>query len=302
MDVMVGRVVDYFGLRQKELEKLRGLKDDDIVHFKHIAVDKEHFEEIRRRVDKVIFSQTAAGMKAKLDIEKRYQQGEFDFGEAARLMEDAGLTGRQIYSEDLALEYIANHYYLPVIYSQGKKLDYIRHIIDEESEVRFLRIIRDYAPKAESVLRQLDWWNFSKLDQYLDTPCIPYYDPKQNRIARFIPDFVFWGRKGNRYTILFVDPKGLQNIDWERKVDGFQRHFEDAGKPKVFQQGDMEVSSWYEPTRPMPRHNRGIPPAGSLLGCIEPSPILFVALPTRGSSSIISLVFDSGQKAGSQAF
>src|ERR1017187_9638819 len=63
MDVMVGRVVDYFVLRQKELEKLRGLKDDDIVHFKHIAVDKEHFEEIRRRVDKVIFSQTAAGMK-----------------------------------------------------------------------------------------------------------------------------------------------------------------------------------------------------------------------------------------------
>jgi hypothetical protein len=76
---------------------------------------------------------------------------------------------------------------------------------------------------------------FSKLDQYLDDPYIPYYDPKQNRMARFIPDFIFWGQKGQDYTILFVDPKGMEQIDWERKVDGFRRQFEDPrGTVKVF--------------------------------------------------------------------
>jgi hypothetical protein len=49
-------------------------------------------------------------------------------------------------------------------------------------------------------------------------------------------------QKGNRYTLLFVDPKGLPNIDWERKVDGHQRLFEVDGKPKVFTHGDMEVT------------------------------------------------------------
>lgn len=259
MEVMVGRVVDYFGLRQRELDKLRGLNDEDIVHFKQIAVDKVHAEEIQRRVDSVIKSQTPAGRARVAELTQKVIQMEFDLSEANAIMEEEGLTGRQTYQDDLALEYIANHYYLPVLFSLGKRLEYIRHIIDTESEVRFLKLIRDYGKKADSVLRQLDWWNFSKLDQYLDTPCIPYYDPKQNRMARFLPDFIFWGQKGNQYTLLFVDPKGLQNIDWERKVDGFQRMFEVDGKPKVFTHGDIEVTVKLV----LFTNNRGLVPEGS---------------------------------------
>ncbi len=259
MEVMVGRVVDYFGLRQRELDKLRGLNDEDIVHFHQIAVDKVHAEEIQRRVDNVINSQTPAGKARVAELTNKVVQLELDLSEANAILEEEGLTGRQTYQDDLALEYIANHYYLPVLFSQGKKLEYIRHIIDTESEVRFLKLIRDYGKKADSVLRQLDWWNFSKLDQYLDSPCIPYYDAKQNRMARFIPDFVFWGQKGNRYTILFVDPKGLQNIDWERKVDGFQRLFEHDGKPKVFAHGDFEITVRLI----LFTNNRGLVPEGS---------------------------------------
>jgi hypothetical protein len=76
---------------------------------------------------------------------------------------------------------------------------------------------------------------FSKLDQYLDDPCIPYYDPKQNREARFIPDFIFWGQAGDDYFILFVDPEGMEQIDWERKVDGYCRQFENGkGQARPF--------------------------------------------------------------------
>lgn len=123
------------------------------------------------------------------------------------------------------------------------RLDYIRHIIDTDSEVRFLNALRDCIKKPNCALHQLDWWMFSKLDQYLDTPFIPYYDPKQNRIARFIPDFIFWGRKGDAYTILFVDPKGTEHIDWERKVDGYRRLFETTeGKLKRFDHEGAQVA------------------------------------------------------------
>ena len=77
----------------------------------------------------------------------------------------------------------------------------------------------------------------------LDDPYIPYYNPKQNRVARFIPDFIFWGRKGNAYTILFVDPKGMEQIDWERKVDGYKRLFEDEhGDVKCIMHENVDVT------------------------------------------------------------
>jgi hypothetical protein len=206
-----------------------------------MTVDTPHAEEIQKRVDRVIFSQTATAKSRVAELTKKVMQMEMDLNQVNEAMQSEGLTGRESYNDELALEYLANHYYLPVIYSKGKRLDYIRHIVDTESEVRFLNQLQGYIKKPECVLRQLDWWMFSKLDQYLDTPCIPYYDPKQNRIASFYPDFIFWGRKGNAYTILFVDPKGMENQDWERKADGFIRIFEEAGKPRVFKTGDLNV-------------------------------------------------------------
>ena len=136
-------------------------------------MDRPHSEEIQRRVDQVLFSQTPAGIEQKATIEQRYCQGEFDFEEAARQMADAGLTGRATYKDELSLEYLANHYYLPVMYSTQERLEYIQHIIDTPSQLRFLNKLKEYVKKPESLLRLLDWWMFSKINQYLDTPFIP---------------------------------------------------------------------------------------------------------------------------------
>ena len=104
---MVGRVMGYFALRSKELSRIRDLTGQDIVHFRHMQVDKEHVEAIQKKIDQVLHSITPAGIKQKEAIECRYRQGELDFGEAARLMEDQGLSGRGIYNEDLSINYIS---------------------------------------------------------------------------------------------------------------------------------------------------------------------------------------------------
>ena len=240
---MVGRVMDYFGLRMREVEKIRELEPDDIVHFRQMSVDKVHAEEIQNRVNRVIHSQTSEGKARVVELFKQGGQMEFDYAAATRMMEDEGLTGREKFNQDLTLEYVANHYYLPTVYSNGRRLDYLRHIIDTESEVRFLGVLLDYVKKPDCVLKKLDWWMFSKLDQYLDDPFIPYYDPKQNREARFIPDFIIWGQSGKDYVILFVDPKGMEQIDWERKVDGYCRQFENGkGAPRVFTFDNLTVT------------------------------------------------------------
>ena len=71
---------------------------------------------------------------------------------------------------------------------------------------------------------------FSKLDQTLDEVYVPYYNPKENNMARFKPDFIFWLQKGKEYTILFVDPKGTEHADGYRKIDGYSRVFESGEK------------------------------------------------------------------------
>jgi hypothetical protein len=71
---------------------------------------------------------------------------------------------------------------------------------------------------------------FSKLDQTLDEVFIPYYNPKENKISKFKPDFIFWMQKDNQYLILFVDPKGTEHADGYRKIDGYSSIFETDGK------------------------------------------------------------------------
>ena len=49
----------------------------------------------------------------------------------------------------------------------------------------------------------------------------------------FKPDFIFWLKKGNRYCIVFVDPKGTGRTEYEHKVDGYHILFEENRRPKL---------------------------------------------------------------------
>lgn len=80
---------------------------------------------------------------------------------------------------------------------------------------------------------------FSKIDEMLDEVFIPYYNPKENNIASFKPDFIFWAQKGKRYLILFVDPKGTSFATYQHKVDGYKRIFEN----KKFSYNEYEIST-----------------------------------------------------------
>ena len=114
-------------------------------------------------------------------------------------------------------------------------------MIHVASERRFLNQLEDYLKEADNGFKQYDWWLFSRTDETLDRVVLPYYDPTQNRIRDFHPDFVFWMVKGNTYTILFVDPKGMRIGDYQYKIDGYKEHFCAAEGYRVFKHGDYKV-------------------------------------------------------------
>ena len=222
--LLIDRILNYFNVRGKEFDKFKRL-ENEIVHFKRIKFsDGEKFDQI---IDKIREVREAPEKKQRLEEEFDKRQLSFD----DMLKESQSLKDSQDFDykdKKLEIKYIQNHYYIPVIISEEGKVDYINHIIDVESEAKFIKGLEDYLQKENNLFKQFDWWMFSKLDETLDDVYIPYYNQDKNSIAKFKPDFIFWMQKGGDYIILFVDPKGTEHTDGYRKIEGYKKLFEFA--------------------------------------------------------------------------
>jgi hypothetical protein len=221
LDLLVQRAGDYFAVIPRDFERLKDL-DDEIQHFQHIKVTLRDIEELRQTIDDVKeYPSEAAALDA--------QYGQISPKEYMRKAQK--LKPFEYFESDgqrIKIEYIAEHYYIPTILAQSQRVDYIKHIVRVKSEVGFINHLNDYAQKPDNLLNtEFDWWIFSKLDEHLDEIGLPYYDPVPNRIRSFKPDFIFWMKRGNDYYIIFVDPKGTAYADYQHKIDGYRRLFED---------------------------------------------------------------------------
>ncbi len=213
------------GVRKMDAEK-------DIVHFQHIRVHSDYVRELQAKINQV-----KAGWTSNENIVELAEK--MDKGEVTRTEFNAKTVGKdQDAFKDLTIKKILNHYYLPVVLG-NEKANYIQHIIKVHSEVKFLNRLEAWLEN-----HQPDWdsWMFSKLDEALDQVHIPYYDIKENEYRRFLPDFVFWMCKGNKYRIVFVDPKGDAHADSYHKIDGYKKLFLEDGNPRRFQHERYEVS------------------------------------------------------------
>ncbi len=224
-ELILGRIFNHFNIKSRELDKFKKL-ESEIIHFKKIKFsDGKEFDKILKiiryvknydhREEKI--RQLRSEFKKHKNIE-RYDK------EKERIDQE---YQKEITYESLKIKFVQNHYYIPLVVSEKEKIDYLNHIINVESEVKFIEQLEEYIAKPDNIFLSFDWWMFSKLDQTLDTIHIPYYSPDENNISKFKPDFIFWMQKGNRYLVLFVDPKGTRFSDYQHKVDGYKRLFED---------------------------------------------------------------------------
>lgn len=237
LSVLANQALRYFSLFGKEFDEFKELSDE-IRHFRHIKVALEDISNLDQKIRRVIDASRARHQAAERLKARQISVEEF-------LAVTNNLSPNAIFqSPEVQLEIcnIANHYYIPVLLSQQERVNYIRNIIHVRSEVDFVHMLEEYSKRDDNRLKAYDWWLFSRVDENLDDIAIPYYYPIENRIANFKPDFIFWLKKGNRYRIVFVDPKGTQHGDYQHKVDGYRALFEENEKPKVFSYQGMDVT------------------------------------------------------------
>jgi type III restriction enzyme len=236
-EFLLQSIFKHFSNKTKELKTFKKL-ENEIIHFKRITITVDKLNSLKEKIEKV--KKAKDKEKEESLIDKEFDEGRISKEEYKRkfkeIEEKFKKEDETSYSpsEKLKIKYIANHYYIPVVLSESEKIDFIKHIIKYKSEIEFINKLEEYLQKDDNLFddnlfKKYDWWFFSKIDETLDEVYIPYYNPKTNRIEKFKPDFIFWLKKGNEYTILFVDPKGTEHIDGYRKIDGFKRIF---SKPK----------------------------------------------------------------------
>lgn len=232
MDLLLQRLVSHISVKNKVV---LGIKEvaDEIIHFKYIKVVNFSDEEIssfKQKVQKVKDFE----MIDKKDIEAKIKSGELSFDEALKL----GNAKSEESFKDLKIKKIAEHYYLPLIYSDKEKVEYIKHIIEVESEVKFIKNLEKHIKESKPDCN----WMFSKIDQSLDAFHIPYFYKKENIYRKFFPDFIFWVKKDEDYKIVFIDPKGTSNSNYQNKVDEFEKLFLENGQAKIFTYKNFKIT------------------------------------------------------------
>ena len=243
VELMLPRLTQYFDIVPRELEGFKPL-EDEINHFKHIRVYLKDIQEIQKKIDAVRLYRNPEEQETAL--KKQLRDGKIDIDEYTLAVKGLARTEpSEIFDHNgqrLHIKNIATHYYLPILLSDAEKIDYINRVIHVPSEIRFINQMEAYLRDPQNLFNQYDWWMFSRADENLDRVVIPYYDPTQNRIRDFHPDFVFWLVKDDRYTILFVDPKGMTASGYQYKIDDYKKLFRtEKGDYHEYRYGNYKV-------------------------------------------------------------
>lgn len=235
-EFMLGRLFDYYGLKDQEFEKFDPLsaKNERIIHFQSIKYTgtREQYLKLKGRIrimakykDPFSYAETMRQAGDKTSGKKKASKKTYTEKDTKLMLEYGDIFAEAGEYENIKIKHLANHYYHPVLLSKKDKVEYLNHIVDVPSEVKFMEALKDGILQDNGVFKGCDWWMFSKLDESLDKIFIPYYNPNRNAFSNFNPDFIFWFQKSNKYYILLVDPKGTEHSSYEHKADGYKNFF-----------------------------------------------------------------------------
>ena len=167
---------------------------------KHFETERLRYEKVKKQLPLFVFEKTEGKYSYTVQIDKRERKLIADIKNLAKdlnkLLKDDEKTLPRIYFD--------RHLYVPILLANKKKE--IKKISPPgliESESKFVLGLREYMKNNKD--------KFSDKEVYL-LRNYPFSGVGfQLEWSKFYPDFIMWVKKGNRQTIVFVDPKGLEH-------------------------------------------------------------------------------------------
>jgi len=227
-------VINFTSIKEKTVENLK-LIEEEIQHYLQIKlIDLQNFEveDFLKKIEKV----SNSDFQSTAEIMDSWNSGEITDEEMASAITNLN-TNSEKFMDEVVIKNISEHFYLPLIYSNSEKTNFIRNIIKVPSEVSFVEKLEKFL--NENTIQ--DEWMFSKINENIDDVFIPYFDNGENKFRKFYPDFIFWFKEAEGYRIVFVDPKGVEHSEYMSKVEGFEKLFMQNGKNKKFEFNNIPV-------------------------------------------------------------
>ncbi len=236
IELLVQRIFSFYDIKPKIFEKFIKL-EDEIRHYEYITVNFKDITKLTKSIEKM----KIYPVEIKELNESYYQKiSPEEFIKKVRDITNKVEFKRN--NQKIVIKYFENHFYNPIIFTENEVVDYIRHIIKVRSEINFIKDLEEYLSTSDNKFNLFDWWFFSKIDETLDDVYIPYYDTNSNKIRQFYPDFIFWLKKNDDYYIFFIDPKGIEHINWADKVNGYKKIFEENNKRIIVEQEGLNFT------------------------------------------------------------
>ena len=238
---------NYFNENVKKLSEIKVL-EGEISHYKEVKtnIDKKEVERLEKDILKIIKPRLT-----EKEIDKMFDEGKIDRNKYKELIKNiADSKNLDILRNYLDFEILEEHYYTPILFKQDTER--FQHIIKKQSEIDFLHALKEYLTQDSNLLKDFDWWYFSKIDETIDRVGIPYFNSDKSQYDNFYPDFIFWLKKGNKYYIKFIDPHGVEyTTNSADKIDGFLDFVDDLDKlgRKKLEKVDLYYFNEQQPSR-----------------------------------------------------
>ena len=222
----------YFNTKPKKVKSLKKITDE-IKHYKDIQISnitdselnalnnliRNKISDIKIYTKKELFNMVKEGKLT-------YKQYELEFEKISQPNDNEFVISNTQVKLKINTNFLKEHFYKPIIETEQQFREYVKNIITEPSEIEFLNNLNE----NKSLLNKYEWWYFSKLVENVDDIYIPYFDTEKQEFRKFYPDFIFWLKKGNKYVIKFIDPKGRQiGINNAKdKANGYHKIFNEV--------------------------------------------------------------------------
>lgn len=212
-------MLEFYTKQRHSFNQFRCINDSDIIHYQYIEVKIENDNTYTNLLDKinlVMNSNNKDISTIQAEIQEFLLKGDHEGAlKATQSLSQAKITSKSI-------KKIPTHYYNPTLLSDTTEFEF-KNAIDVESEKTFIEDLQNY---INTINHNINWWYFSKINQYYDKKVYIPYVNKYNTEYKFYPDFIFWIKLVDKYKVVFVDPKGLTHeenpID---KINGFNNIF-----------------------------------------------------------------------------